>query len=221
MLAFHLMAASKKGISSNQLHRMLGITYKSAWFMTHRIREAMKPTSVDMFGTNGPVEADETFVGRKPGMKKRRGYAHKNAVFALVERNGGVRSFHVPNVTADTLKPILKEHVDSEAHLMTDDAGQYRHMGQEFAKHEVIAHSNSEYVRGNVNTNTVEGFFSIFKRGIYGVYQHVSVVHLHRYTAEFDFRYNYRERLGFDDSMRATMALKGIAGKRLTYRRTH
>lgn len=219
LLAFHLMTASKKGISSNQLHRMLGITYKSAWFMTHRIREAMKPTSVNMFGTNGPVEADETFVGRKPGMKKRRGYAHKNAVFALVERNGGVRSFHVPNVTADTLKPILKEHVDSEAHLMTDDAGQYRLMDKEFAKHEVIAHSNSEYVRDNVHTNTVEGFFSIFKRGIYGVYQHVSVAHLHRYTAEFDFRYNYRERLGFDDSMRATAALKGIAGKRLTYRR--
>lgn len=221
MLAFHLMSASKKGISSNQLSRMLGITYKSAWFMTHRIREAMKPTSVDIFGSNGPVEADETFVGRKPGMKKRRGCGHKNAVFALVERNGGVRSFHVPNVTADTLKPILKEHVDPEAHLMTDDAGQYRCMGMEFAKHEVIAHSNSEYVRGNVHTNTVEGFFSIFKRGIYGVYQHVSVAHLHRYTAEFDFRYNYRERLGFDDSMRATVALKGIAGKRLTYRRTH
>jgi len=221
MLAFHLMTASKKGISSLQLSRMLGITYKSAWFMSHRIREAMKPTSINMFGENGPVEADETFVGRKPGMKKRRGYAHKNAVFALVERNGGVRSFHVPNVTADTLKPILKEHVRDEAHLMTDDAGQYRHMGEEFAIHEVIAHSNSEYVRGNVHTNTVEGFFSIFKRGIYGVYQHVSVAHLHRYTAEFDFRYNYRERLGFDDSDRATQALKGIAGKRLTYRRTH
>ncbi|MFA4901822.1 MAG: IS1595 family transposase [Desulfobaccales bacterium] len=221
MLAFHLMTASKKGISSCQLSRMLDITYKSAWFMSHRIREAMKPTSIDMFGTNGPVEADETFIGKKPGMKKRRGYAHKNAVFALVERNGGVRSFHVPNVTADTLKPILKEHVSDNAHLITDDAGQYRHMSEEFAIHEVIAHSNSEYVRGNVHTNTIEGFFSIFKRGIYGVYQHVSVAHLHRYTAEFDFRYNYREKLGFDDSMRATKALKGIAGKRLTYRRTH
>ncbi|MGO8763199.1 MAG: IS1595 family transposase [Desulfobaccales bacterium] len=221
LLAFHLMASSKKGISAHQLGRELGITYKSAWFMAHRIREAMKPTSVNMFGTNGPVEADETFVGRKPGMKKRRGYAHKNAVFALVERNGGVRSFHVPNVNADTLRPILKEHVTGEAHLMTDDAGQYRYMHEEFAIHEVVAHSNSEYVRGNVHTNTVEGFFSIFKRGIYGVYQHVSVAHLHRYTAEFDFRYNYREKLGFDDSDRATQALKGIAGKRLTYRRTH
>ena len=125
LLAFHLMAASKKGISSLQLSRMLGLTYKSAWFMTHRIREAMKPASVDTFGTNGPVEADETFVGRKPGMKKRRGYAHKNAVFALVERNGEVRSFHVPNVTAKTLKPYLQDNIDPDAHLMTDDAGQY------------------------------------------------------------------------------------------------
>ena len=221
VLATHLLCSSKKGISGHQLSRTLGVTYKTAWFMAHRIRLAMKPDSNGLLGNNGPVEADETFVGRKPGMKKRRGYAHKNAVFALVERNGGVRSFHVPNVTADTLKPILKEHVIDEAHLMTDDAGQYRHMGQEFAKHEVIAHSNSEYVRGNVHTNTVEGFFSIFKRGIYGVYQHVSVAHLHRYTAEFDFRYNYRAKLGYDDSERTTAALKGIAGKRLTYRRTH
>jgi transposase-like protein len=198
---------------------MLDITYKSAWFMAHRIRKAMEPNDTGMLGGNGPVEADETFVGRKPGVKKRRGYAHKNAVFALVERNGGVRSFHVPNVTADTLKPILKSHVIDEAHLMTDDAGQYRHMGTEFSKHDVVAHSTGEYVRGNVHTNTIEGFFSIFKRGIYGVYQHVSAFHLHRYTAEFDFRYNYRAKLGFDDSDRATVALKGIAGKRLTYRR--
>lgn len=221
LLAFHLMTASKKGISSLQLSRMLDITYKSAWFMSHRIREAMKPATVDMFGENGPVEADETFIGRKPGMKKRRGYAHKNAVFALVERNGGVRSFHVPNVNADTLKPILKGQVLDVACLMTDDAGQYRHMGEEFAQHEVVAHSTGEYVRGDVHTNTVEGFFSIFKRGIYGVYQHVSVAHLHRYTTEFDFRYNYRAKLGYDDAMRATQALKGIDGKRLTYRRTH
>jgi transposase-like protein len=221
MLAFHLMTASKKGISSKQLSRMLDITYKSAWFMAHRIREAMKPDCVDMLGGKCPVEADETFIGKKPGMKKRRGYAHKNAVFALVERNGGVRSFHVPNVTADTLKPILKEHVIDEAHLMTDDAGQYKYMGEEFAKHEVVAHSHSEYVRGNVHTNTVEGFFSIFKRGIYGVTSMSVLPTCIRYTVEFDFRYNYRERLGFDDSDRATQALKGIAGKRLTYRRTH
>ncbi len=219
VLATHLLCSSKKGISGHQLSRTLGVTYKTAWFMAHRIRLAMKPDSNGLLGNNGPVEADETFVGRKPGMKKRRGYAHKNAVFALVERNGGVRSFHVPNVNADTLKPILKEHVTGEAHLMTDDAGQYRHMGEEFAIHEVVAHSNSEYVRGNVHTNTVEGFFSIFKRGIYGVYQHVSVAHLHRYTAEFDFRYNHRVKLGYDDSMRTIEALKGIVGKRLTYRR--
>jgi hypothetical protein len=172
-----------------------------------------------MFGENGPVEADETFIGRKPGMKKRRGFAHKNATFALVERNGGVRSFHVPNVTGDTFKPILNRQVLEEAHLMTDDAGQYRHMSEEVAKHEFVAHSIGEYVRGDVHTNTVEGFFSIFKRGIYGVYQHVSIAHLHRYTTKFDFRYNYREKLGYDDFMRADAALKGIAGKRLTYRR--
>lgn len=220
MLAFHLMTSSKKGISAHQLHRVLGITYKSAWFVGHRIREALKPGNGNMLGGSGPVEADETFVGRKPGMKKRRGYAHKNAVLSLVERNGGVRSFHVPNVTAKTLKPYLQDNISPDAHLMTDDAGQYRLIGPEFAEHDVVCHSSGEYVRGDAHTNTVEGFFSIFKRGIYGVYQHVSDHHLHRYTAEFDFRFNYRSRLGFTDFQRAAQALKGIAGKRLTYRRT-
>ncbi len=219
MLAFHLMAASKKGISAHQLHRMLGITYKSAWFMAHRIRKAMEPESAKKLGSNAPVEADETFVGTKPGAVKRRGYAHKNAILSLVERGGKVRSFHVPNVSAKTLKPYLQAHVDPEAHLMTDDAGQYRIIGPEFAKHDTVNHSAGEYVRGNAHTNSAEGFFSIFKRGIYGVYQHVSSHHLHRYTAEYDFRYNYRSGLGFNDFQRATIALKGIAGKRLTYRR--
>ncbi len=135
VLATHLLCSSKKGISSHQLHRILGVTYKTAWFMTHRIREAMKPTFNGKLGERGPVEADETFVGKKPGTKKRRGYAHKNAVLSLVERNGEVRSFHVANVTADNLKPILKEQVRSEAHLMTDDAGQYRLIGPDFAQH--------------------------------------------------------------------------------------
>jgi len=220
VLATHLLCSSKKGISSHQLHRILGVTYKTAWFMTHRIREAMKPAPNGQLGRNGPVEADETFIGTKPGAKKRRGYGHKNAVLSLVERNGNVRSFHVANVTAKTLKPILKEQITDEAHLMTDDAGQYRLIGPEFAKHNVVCHSTGEYVRGNAHTNTVEGFFSIFKRGIYGVYQHVSPFHLHRYTTEFDFRYNHREKLGFNDSMRSNAALKGISGKRLTYRRT-
>ena len=221
VLATHLLCSSKKGISSHQLHRVLGVTYKTAWFMTHRIRKAMEPEYNGMLGNNGPVEADETFIGTKPGAKKRRGYGHKNAVLSLVERNGNVRSFHVANVTAKTLKPILKEQITSEAHLMTDDAGQYRLIGPEFAKHDVVAHSTGEYVRGDVHTNTAEGFFSIFKRGVYGVYQHVSPSHLHRYTTEFDFRYNHREKLGFDDSMRSNAALKGISGKRLTYRRTY
>lgn len=221
VLATHLICSSKKGISSHQLSRTLDVTYKTAWFMSHRIREAMKPDNPEKLGENNPVEADETFVGTKPGRKKRRGYAHKNAVLSLVERNGKVRSFHVASVNADTLKPILKEQISENAHLMTDDAGQYRLIGPEFAKHDIVIHSTGEYVRGKAHTNTVEGFFSIFKRGIYGVYQHVSPFHLHRYTTEFDFRYNYRSRQGFDDSMREAKALKGISGKRLTYRRTN
>jgi transposase-like protein len=221
VLATHLLCSSKKGISGHQLSRTLGVTYKTAWFMAHRIREAMKPNHNGMLGGNGPVEADETFVGTKPGAKKRHGYGHKNAVLSLVERNGEVRSFHVANVTANTLKPYLQANVIPEAHLMTDDAGQYRLIGPEFAYHDVVNHSQGEYARGQVHTNTAEGFFSILKRGIYGVYQHVSPCHLHRYTTEFDFRYNHRAKLGYDDSMRTTEALKGITGKRLTYRRAH
>jgi transposase-like protein len=219
LLAFNLMTASKKGISSHQLHRMLGVTYKTAWFMTHRIREAMRADYTKVLGGNGPVEADETFIGRKPGTKKRKGYAHKNAVLSLVERGGEVRSFHVPGVSAKTLKPYLKYHIDPDAHLMTDDAGQYRILGPEFAQHDVVAHSNDEYVRGEAHTNTVESFFSVLKRGLIGTYQHVSIQHLQRYVTEFDFRYNHRAKLGYDDSDRTTAALKGIAGKRLTYRR--
>ena len=220
VLATHLLCSSKKGISSLQLQRTLHVTYKTAWFMTHRIREAMKPDNAGMLGGNNPVEADETFVGTKPGRKKHRGYADKNAVLSLVERNGEVRSFHVPSVNADTLRPYLKANITPNAHLMTDDAGQYSLIGPGFTQHDVVTHSTGEYVRGKAHTNTAEGFFSILKRGIYGVYQHVSPFHLHRYTTEFDFRYNHREKLGFDDSMRETQALKGIAGKRLTYRRT-
>ena len=217
LLAFHLMSASKKGISAHQLHRMLGITYKSAWFMAHRIREAMKPNHNGMLGGNGPVEADETFIGTKLGAKKRRGYGHKNAVLSLVERNGEVRSFHVLSVTAKTLKPFLQENILPEANLMTDDAGQYQIIGPEFAKHDVVCHSAEEYVRGGVHTNTVESFFSILKRGLIGTYHHVGSQHLQRYVTEFDFRYNLRK---VTDFQRATQALKGITGKCLTYRRT-
>jgi len=223
VLATHLLCSSKKGMSSHQLHRILGVSYKTAWFMTHRIRKAMEPNyfSAKMLGGQGPVEADETFIGTKPGAKKRKGYGHKNAVLSLVERGGEVRSFHVPGVSAKTLKPYLKYHVDPDAHLMTDDAGQYRILGPEFEQHDVVAHSNDEYVRGEAHTNTVEGFFSILKRGLIGTYQHVSVQHLQRYVTEFDFRYNHRAKLGYDDSDRTTEALKGITGKRLAYRRTN
>ena len=228
LFAATLIASSKKGVSSKQVERMLGVTYKTAWFMTHRLREAMKPNGGGLLGGgSGTIEADETFIGRKPGMKKRRGYAHKEAIFSLVERKGNVRSFHVADVTANTLKPKLKENAAPNAHLMTDDAGQYRNMNKEFAGHDVVNHSAGEYVRGNVHTNTVEGFFSIFKRGMYGVYQHVSSHHLERYTTEFDFRYNHREtkvkvdgkwvKAGFTDAERTVALLKGISGKRLMY----
>ena len=222
MHAFYLMSASKKGISSKQLERMLEVTYKTAWFMSHRIREAMRPEGRGMLGGGGQIiEADETFIGRKPGTKKGHGgYAHKEAIFSLVERNGTVRSFHVNDVTGATLKAKLKENVSPSAKLMTDDFRSYRPAGKEFASHEVVKHSLGEYVRGDVHTNTIEGFFSIFKRGMYGVYQHVSSHHLNRYTTEFDFRYNHREKLGYSDTDRAEIALKGVSGKRLTYRRT-
>lgn len=216
LLAFHLMAASKKGISAHQLHRMLGITYKSAWFMANRIREAMKADYTKVIGGRGPVEADETFVGTKPGKEKRKGYGHKNAVLSLVERGGEVRSFHVPGVSAKTLRPYLKYHLDPDTHLITDDAGQYRILGPEFAQHDVVTHSTGEYVNGDIHTNTIESFFSILKRGLIGTYHHVGVQHLQRYVTEFDFRYNHRKAT---DSERALNAVKGIVGKRLTYRR--
>ena len=220
--AIFLISSSKKGISSNQLHRTLGITLKSAWFMSHRIREAMKRNDKGFLGKGGNVvEADETYIGRKPGTKVRRGHGHKNAVFSLVERKGSVRSFHVPNVTADTLKKKLLAHVSKKAKLMTDDAKQYIKLGKAFASHESVNHSAEEYVRGNVHTNTIEGFFSIFKRGMKGVYQHCGHDHLNRYLAEFDFRSNNRAALGNSDTDRAETLLRGVVGKRLTYQTTH
>ena len=221
VMATHLLCASKKGMSSKQIERMLGVTYKTAWFITHRIREAMKPNSGGLLGSGGKVvEADETFYGNKKGAKIKQGKGHKHAVFSLVERGGSVRSFHVPNVSAKTLKPILEAQMSKKARLMTDDAGQYRVMGGAVSrKHEVINHSIGEYARGNVHTNTIEGYFSILKRGLIGTYQHVSEQHLQRYVSEFDFRYNNREKLGIDDNERTIAALKGISGKRLTYRR--
>src|SRR3954465_12572556 len=222
-LAYRLLASSKKGMSAHQLHRMLGITYKTAWFMAHRIREAMRPTDDGQLGGEGKTgEVDETYVG---GKAKNRAYAktlpRHEAVASLVERGGKVRSRHVADVTAKTLKPILVDAIAKETNLRTDQSPVYTEIGAGFASHATVNHSIKEYVRGDAHTNTVEGYFSIFKRGIYGVYHHVSQEHLKRYLCEFDFRYNERIALGFDDATRATLAVKGIAGKRLTYRLPH
>lgn len=218
MQAVYLICSSKKGCSAHQLERTLDVQYKTAWFMFHRIREAMKSPGGILGGGGGTVEADETYIGQKPARVKRRGYAHKNAVFSLVERGGQVRSFHVARVTAATLKPILQAQLSETAKLMTDDAKQYGPIGPIFASHDVVAHSKGEYARGKVHTNTIEGFFSIFKRGMTGIYQHCGSQHLQRYTTEFDFRYNHRQALGFDDAARTVAALRGIGGKRLTYK---
>jgi transposase-like protein len=219
LMAVYLIASSKKGISSHQIHRTIGVSYKTAWFMAHRIREAMaSPIYNGQLGGGGAiVEIDETFIGRKADKTKRRGAGHKHAVFSLVQRDGGVRSFHVANVTADTLKPILLKQVSPDAHVFTDSAGQYRKakLGKMFAKHEKVNHLLGEYARGNVHTNTVEGYFSILKRG---TYHHVSEAHLQRYVNEFDFRYSNRTALGVSDAERADKALKGISGKRLMYK---
>jgi transposase-like protein len=217
--AAFLMASSKKGISSNQLHRTLGVTLKTAWFMSHRLREAMRVLKMDPMGGAGKfVEADETFVGGKARNRAYREPPPKEAVMALVERGGRVASYHVPNVTAATLKPIIAEALSTDSHFRTDESGVYWEIGEQFASHRTVVHSINEYVRGDAHTNTAEGYFSILKRGIYGVYQHVSEHHLKRYLAEFDFRYNERIALGIDDSERTTRALRGIIGKRLLYR---
>jgi len=221
-LAMHLLGSSKKGISSHQLHRMLGVSYKSTWFMMHRIREAMRSGDLAPIGrAGGIVEADETFIGRKDGSIKRRGHGHKNAVLSLVERRGHVRSFHVNSVSAAELVPIVKANVAKETAMMTDEGGHYFTLGDHFMSHESVSHKADEYVRGDVYTNTIEGYFSIFKRGMKGVYQHCGEKHLHRYLAEFDFRYNNRIALGIGDKERVNTIAQGISGKRLTYRRAY
>jgi hypothetical protein len=203
----------------------LGITYKSAWFLTHRIREAMRAGGLvsPMGGNGGVVEVDETFYGRLEGQPKkgRSAWANKNVVLTLVERGGSARSFHVDGVRIADLQPIIRENLSREARMMTDEGQSYKTIGKEFASHETVAHAHDEYVRGDVYTNTVEGFYSIFKRGMKGVYQHCKEKHLHRYLCEFDFRYSNRVALGVHDGERADLAIKGAAGKRLTYRQAN
>ena len=217
--AMFLMCSSKKGISSNQLHRTLGVTLKTAWFMSHRIREAMRVTGVDPIGGSGAiVEADETFYGQVEGEPKRRGTGHKHVILSLIERGGSSRSFHVEGTRIADIAPVLRANVKPESTLMTDEGTYYREIGREFARHDSVKHKEDEYVRGDAHTNTAEGFFSIFKRGMTGTYQHCNERHLHRYLSEFDFRYSNRMKLGIDDVARTEIALKGIVGKRLTYR---
>jgi transposase-like protein len=213
--AIFLIAASKKGISSNQLHRMLGITLKTAWFLSHRIREAMR--TGDLPPMEGIVEVDETYIGNIPGRVARGGSQHKMKVLSLVNREGEARSVHIEHVNVANVLPVLKANIAREAYIMTDEHGVYRRLKRDFASHEIVHHTNSEYVRGIVHTNTIEGFFSIFKRGIRGVYQHCREKHLHRYLAEFDFRYSNRIALGCDDLQRADRILGGVVGKRLKY----
>lgn len=225
--AIHLMVSSKKGISSHQLHRVLGITYKSAWFLTHRIRECMRSGELAPMGSNGgTVEVDETFIGndrtKKPkGVKKGRGYAHKHKMLTLVDRTTGrAKSIIVDDLKAATLVPILRENIAAEAVIYTDEAGQYQKLADDFAGHDFTRHGAGEYVRREapeVHTNTVEGFYSIFKRGMKGVYQHCGKQHLHRYAAEFDFRYSNRTANGVEDAERGEIALQAVVGKRLTY----
>lgn len=234
LYATHLMTSSKKGISAHQLHRTLKVTYKSAWFMAHRIREAMADNVRGPMGGEGQiVEADETYFGKteQPRISKQRkgrpykvgsrGPRDKRPIVSLVERGGRVRSFHVASADKDNVTKIVRENIDRDSRLHTDESRLYHGSDLHFASHETVVHSRKEYARGDVHTNSAEGYFSIFKRGMRGVYQHCKEKHLHRYLAEFDFRYNNRIALGVNDEARADEAVKAIRGKRLTYRRTN
>jgi transposase-like protein len=217
--AMYLIAGSKKGISSNQLARTLGLTVKTAWFLSHRIREAMREGGLAPFGVEGgAVEVDETYIGRKAGAgMPKGGWGHKMTVLGLIDRNTGrSRFFHVDKGGAQ-IHSIVLGNLSREARLMTDEATMYRKIGREFAEHGAVNHQRDEYVRGDITTNSIEGAFSIFKRGMRGVYQHCAEKHLHRYLAEFEFRYSHREATGSNDADRADALLRGIIGKRLTY----
>jgi transposase-like protein len=224
--AVHLLTSSKKGMSTHQVHRMLGVSVKTAWFMMHRIREGMRIGKLALMGSGGgTVEADETFIGREPGMPKKRAYHHKMKVLSLVDRRTGeARSVVVDDLKPETIVPILAENIAREARVMTDEAGHYHHLRKQFAEHNVVRHGAEEYVLledRTIHTNTMEGYFSIFKRGMKGVYQHCGKKHLHRYLAEFDFRYSNRSARGVEDRERARKVIENIGGKRLTYGGTH
>ncbi|RST80098.1 IS1595 family transposase [Aquibium carbonis] len=239
VLASHLMAASKKGMSAHQLHRMLGVTYKTAWFMAHRIREAMKEdvaSSGPIGGEGKTVEADETYIGKRETPRKlargrvptytksgKSGGAQKRIVVGLVERGGKARMFHLNDATKDTVRDVLVRNTDRASILYTDESRLYTETGTEFAQHRTVKHSAKEYARREgdvvVHSNTIENVFSVFKRGMVGVYQHCGEAHLHRYLAEFDFRYNRRTALGIGDAERASDLLRNARDKRLTYRR--
>ena len=228
--AFHLMVSSKKGISAHQLHRTLKITYRSAWFMAHRIRECMRTGGlVPMGGKGSVVEVDETYYGKteeprvsphRDGRPYKSKIRNNRPIVSLVERGGGVRSFHVPVAGQYIVQEIVKKNIARESRLHTDESRLYYDMDEHFT-HETVKHTAGEYARGDVTTNSVEGYFSIFKRGMKGVYQHCDEKHLHRYLAEFDFRYNTRAKLGIEDGERAALAIKNATGKRLTYRQSH
>jgi transposase-like protein len=232
-LAFHLMTSSKKGVSAHQLHRNLHVAYNTAWFMAHRIRESMRGTDTAPLGGEGKViEADEAYKGRKDNptpsptrVREGRPYlksgkkAEKRPIFALVERGGAARAFSMPVVSGKNVREKLTEHADRRSRLHTDESRLYDAVGAEFAAHETINHGAKEYARGDVTTNSVEGFFGIFTRGLVGVYQHCSEQHLQRYLDEFSFRYSHRVRLGVDDARRAVLATQGGEGKPLTWRR--
>jgi transposase-like protein len=234
-VAFHMAASSKKGFSAHQLHRELGCAYNTAWFLHHRVMEAMRRGGLDlppMGGEGKVVEADETYFGKpdipiatkvsgKPFRHARKSHRNLRPIIALVERGGEVRSFHVPSAHMGEVVGIVRKNIAKESRLHTDESPLYKRVGTEFSAHETVKHVEKEYARGDVTTNTVESYFSVFKRGMRGVYQHCKEKHLHRYLAEFDFRYNYRASLGYNDTDRTIAAVRGGEGKRLTYHQPH
>jgi transposase-like protein len=218
LLATHLLASSKKGISASQIARNIGVTYKTAWFLMHRIREAMDGAlpSGPLGGAGKVVESDEAFVGGKKNRRLSGKVAPKKKIVALVERDGRARSFHVANIHANTVRSAIVTHVDRASTLMTDEARVYWAVGREFAAHGHSLHASRKFGKGETHSNTAENFFSILKRGVIGTYHHWSAAHIHRYLAEFNLRYSMK---GNTDTERAASILKGMEGRRLTYRR--